>query len=594
MDQKTEKTESHKSFVLSTKVRSKVILLLALVVLLLVVAAGAYYYRYINSKSSDDTASTVTTTDTTTTTTAVDATADWKTYTSTAFSYSIKYPTDWTLADAATVFGANSIALTSPETKKTNDDYAVANPTSRAAVFPNMGVTYYASISDTYGGLGGAKPATLADYVKTSGFSDSKQITFAGQTAYSATQAGDVSGYVIVLESSGHIYKISSLNKKVDSDLTTTEKNILNTFAIDPTLGWKTYTNTEVGFTLKYPQDWSSMKLNLIDNLKDGYGGKFISSSDGKNGIVHFDPDKSFDISAQAKAYIQGLPVINTSYSQVKVDTSWSVADLQTNMFGAQAIPEVLMVKKLSNKSLLVYDYFNSECSPSSSLKVVTALNSEFPNIEISITSSSAAMTADSAAARLALKEDVCDGVGSSRQIAEKIKNGDYSDLNAKIETARLIADSLTYDETLTWKTYTDTAFGYSVKYPADWTKGVLADSATFNSPKNEAIKNSGTQNEAYSPNIIVQTVSSLAEFTKFNNDDKTLDSFIRNDVTNSEIAVTTLDGEKAYKYLTGGIGDAYYQIAAEHNSKVYWIHFSPGELSATQDKITSTFQFTN
>jgi len=147
-------------------------------------------------------------------------------------------------------------------------------------------------------------------------------------------------------------------------------------------------------------------------------------------------------------------------------------------------------------------------------------------------------------------------------------------------------------DPTAGWKTYTDTVFGYSVKYPADWTKGVLAGSATFNSPENEAIKNSGTQNEAYSPNIIIQTVSSLAEFTKFNKDDKTLDSFIRNDATNSKITVTTLDGEKAYKYLTGGIGDAYYQIAAEHNSKVYWIHFSPGELSTTQEKIMSTFKF--
>lgn len=190
-------------------------------------------------------------------TTVAAATADWKTYTSTAFTYSIKYPTDWTLADTATVFGSNSIALTSPETKRTNDEYTAANPNSRSAVFPDMGVTYYASISDTYGGLGGARPATVADYVKTSGFSDSKQITFAGQTAYSATQGGDVSGYVIVLENSGHIYKISSLNNKIDSDLTVTEKNILNTFIVDPTLGWKTYTNATFGLTFKYPTEWT-------------------------------------------------------------------------------------------------------------------------------------------------------------------------------------------------------------------------------------------------------------------------------------------------------------------------------------------------
>jgi len=65
------------------------------------------------------------------------------------------------------------------------------------------------------------------------------------------------------------------------------------TATADPYAGWKTYTNTNIGYSLKYPSDW---KINEIDQYSDlvGKNVKYItiSTPDGKH-FLHFGLKKS-------------------------------------------------------------------------------------------------------------------------------------------------------------------------------------------------------------------------------------------------------------------------------------------------------------
>jgi hypothetical protein len=57
--------------------------------------------------------------------------------------------------------------------------------------------------------------------------------------------------------------QVADLQKTQTSTTTTTPST--TTTATDPTAGWKTYTNTKYGYTLKYPSDWSITTLGNAD-----------------------------------------------------------------------------------------------------------------------------------------------------------------------------------------------------------------------------------------------------------------------------------------------------------------------------------------
>lgn len=62
----------------------------------------------------------------------------------------------------------------------------------------------------------------------------------------------------------------------------TTEPVATSSSEVDPTAGWKTYTNTEIGFNLRYPTGWSMISANLprvasFDTKSNNSGEFFIA-----------------------------------------------------------------------------------------------------------------------------------------------------------------------------------------------------------------------------------------------------------------------------------------------------------------------------
>lgn len=167
------------------------------------------------------------------TTTSTISTADWKTYTNSTFSYSLKYPSDWTLVagESASSYGNNSISITSPASAKKISDYQKLGSKSFGPTAADIVITYNETIANTYGGLGGSQPKTLAEYIQSPGFTLASAINFAGESAYEYIAAGDISSYRVAVIKNNHLYVIQCYsNIKSKNDLSAEQKAILSTF----------------------------------------------------------------------------------------------------------------------------------------------------------------------------------------------------------------------------------------------------------------------------------------------------------------------------------------------------------------------------
>ena len=214
--------------------------------------------------------------------------------------------------------------------------------------------------------------------------------------------------------------------------------------AASQTAGWKTYTNSDLGFSFKYPNTWKDVVLTKLDNTNENYGGKYLASTDGKNGITYFDPDNAFDFSAYSNSYkAYSLSVLN----KMKINPNWNANQFITNMGLSVEANRILFVKKMNNKSVLLGQYLNDECSPNFRLSVVTPLNSQYPNLEITI----AAVNNETDSTVLSYlnqsksdSSDVCDLLVPYQSVAKKIQDNTYSKkLTDQIRIAGLIANSL-------------------------------------------------------------------------------------------------------------------------------------------------------
>lgn len=162
------------------------------------------------------------------------ATASTKTYADTAYGYSVQYPSGWTLdtsgRSTSSVYGNNAIYITSPATAQRQTAVRAAGGGMNTSVFADVVINYYATIADTYSGLGGAQPTTLQALANT--MTDPVATTFAGQPAYEGIASGDASAYKILVQKNNHIYEIRVIGSGHDSksDLTTTEQTVLSSF----------------------------------------------------------------------------------------------------------------------------------------------------------------------------------------------------------------------------------------------------------------------------------------------------------------------------------------------------------------------------
>ncbi len=191
-------------------------------------AVGGGIYYYLDQNSDKDIAALQTQLDALkkpAATTVVDSTADWKTYTSTKYGFSAKYPKDWTVVDSAD----NNVSFRSADTAAkfkeiADSNIAVGGPTS------DMVVAYYPTIKDA--DVNAVKSAkTIADLANDKGAarSGATKITFAGGEAYEDIMAGMTSVYEILAGNNNHVYSLT-FNVETKAELTATQKLIISNF----------------------------------------------------------------------------------------------------------------------------------------------------------------------------------------------------------------------------------------------------------------------------------------------------------------------------------------------------------------------------
>ena len=158
---------------------------------------------------------------------ATSATASWKTYTSTNYGFSLKYPKDWTVSEPIN----NSIALRSATTNQWYTENA--NNSAVDGIANDITITFYNTISDA--DINADKSAkTIADLVNQtgSGRSGVTQTIFSGGTAYEYTIAGMTSSYEIMAGNNDHVYTIGS-NAETKTNLTEIQKQIIASFSFN-------------------------------------------------------------------------------------------------------------------------------------------------------------------------------------------------------------------------------------------------------------------------------------------------------------------------------------------------------------------------
>jgi len=212
-------------------------LLAILLIVVVALIAGGGVWWYMSKKSTSTTTTTSSTTaisvKTTTTTSTATQTAGWKTYTSSQYKFSFKYPADWTVDEQTEEQIPSSffVNLSSPSTKAENDKLKETE-----GVPPEFEVMYYANIADdtenTSNHLGATTIPELID--KSENISQIATTTLGGQTAYEVYWEGMGRHYVILAMWQNHLYELWFGGIEDKANLTTIPKNILSSFKFLP------------------------------------------------------------------------------------------------------------------------------------------------------------------------------------------------------------------------------------------------------------------------------------------------------------------------------------------------------------------------
>jgi len=206
---------------------------------------------------------------------------------------------------------------------------------------------------------------------------------------------------------------------------------------VDQTTDWKTYENEDLSISFEYPaiEELQNLKLSQHNNPASSLIGKYFTLD-----VTESNIKSPFRFSTYSNDFQSFEGVV---FNKKQIDVNWDSSQFASNMGIAR--DDVFFVKKLDNKSLLVAIYENYECSPYMNLVVLVPLSKNYPNLEITIQSSDIDKKLlkeyenkeiEKTGASCNMKE----GLGA---VAQNILDEEYPDLNNKIETARLIADSV-------------------------------------------------------------------------------------------------------------------------------------------------------
>lgn len=184
--------------------------------------------------------------------------------------------------------------------------------------------------------------------------------------------------------------------------------------------------------------------------------------------------------------------------------------------------------------------------------------------------------------------------------------NKQVTDLKTTTTSTATTTIPVATDETASWKTYTNSTYGFSVKYPADWTTKEAGGSnydksvVSLASPETTAaFQAANGQEGAYSDDISIYYYASVADEAENKANSlgaTTIDQLIQKNDAIKKIGSTAIGGVAATDVYWGGLG-SYYAILVTKNNHLFKIWFNnisdKGKLTTIEKTILSTFQFT-
>ncbi|MCL5410096.1 MAG: hypothetical protein M1607_04530 [Patescibacteria group bacterium] len=323
------------------------------------------------------------------------------------------------------------------------------------------------------------------------------------------------------------------------------------TQAVDETANWKMYTSTEYGYSFKYPSDLEVLNLKEVDN----------------------DPM---------------LNVIEVSYNKTPVMT-----------FSYFANPDNLSLQELDKKITT---------SPSSNSYLVPDLYSQNDEDVILDNGLSARYRA-----RYICKPALCQRYiisSSGKVVVVTVFPNGTDDARTILSTFKFLDQKQTVD-TSNWKTYTNTKYGFSLKYPTNVTvmkensgsatRGITSVSTGIDAATLTIVTKSCEQGRTGCMRLIHIGVSD-------DSDELTLDQILEKDFSSSNFVLTRdfqkmiIGGESALISING-LPALEYSAGAfvVHNNKFYEITVDTYGVTSSQNdesfnllkQIITTFKFT-
>lgn len=250
----------------------------------------------------------------------------------------------------------------------------------------------------------------------------------------SAIVFGGLGYYLAMGKYSAETNKTSNYTSTTPTTLTTLTPTAAS---VNDTSYWKTFTNQEVGFTLKYPNNWNDLKFEkIVASNKEAAAGTHKGVLYHTDGQGTADMQKNIILSLHSQDYF--FYASSGLLNKKRIDVNWN-----KEQFNKEMGYDAFFVKKLSDQSLLVASYGNVECSPALALGILTPVTDKYPNLEVYIRHDfdSDPLVKDYLNSK---NGDGCDLHDQYQKIADKINSGIYPEgLSAKITTAQLIADSV-------------------------------------------------------------------------------------------------------------------------------------------------------
>jgi len=199
------------------------IIIVVVLAVILVCVGGAYYFKQQQAKPVSKSS-------------VVDATANWKTYTNNEGEFSIQYPPEW----------------------KVTERRGNGNSNSKGITLEGKEGSVYLDWGSGFGGMCDPNKKTLKLY-NNSVLTCSDTLNKDGTENWSFSSIGELPYQKV--NSIGHIVsaianKPSSLNRAVILKIFSTIKYTGPNQTVD-TSTWKTYTNKQYGFEVKYPQNYT-------------------------------------------------------------------------------------------------------------------------------------------------------------------------------------------------------------------------------------------------------------------------------------------------------------------------------------------------